>query len=139
MNRFPSPANRNAGQQTARLPWLALATALALIVAGCATEVGQHTFLKQAYPAKPANYPIAVFTNGLPSRPFERVAILDAHCESQGFKTPNLKHDGLPVLIEQARAAGGDAIIDIEEVPLPENEALETKVKQYTGIAIIYK
>src|SRR5437762_3918641 len=50
---------------------------------GCATEVGQHTFLKQPYPAKPKDHPIDVYIQVLPTKPFERVAVLDAHGESQ--------------------------------------------------------
>jgi hypothetical protein len=120
-------------------PRFAAVVAIALLVAGCATEVGQHTFLKQAYPARPADSPVDVYTNGLPTRPFERVAILDVQCESQGYMTPSLQQDGLPVLIKQARAAGCDAVIEIEEVKSPENWTLETKVKHFTGIGIIYK
>lgn len=119
--------------------WFAGAVAIALLVAGCATEVGQHTFLKQSYPAKPENYPVEIYTNGVPSRPFERVAILDVHCESQGFMTPNLQQDGIPVLIKQARAAGCDAVIEIEEAKTPSNWTLETRTKHFTGMAIIYK
>jgi hypothetical protein len=141
MNRslFSSPATTPAGMRTKTLGWLALAVVLALLAAGCATEVGLHTFIKQSYPAKSADYPIEVYTNDPPTKTFERVAILDAHCESQGWMTPNLKSDALPVLIKEARAAGCDAIIEIEEAPVPENWTLETKVKHYTGIGIIYK
>jgi hypothetical protein len=119
--------------------WLAMAFGLALLVAGCATEVGNHTFLKQSYPPKLETFQVEVFTNGLPTRAFERVAILDAHCESQWFATPNLEQDGLPMLIKQARAAGCDAIIEVKETKLAENWTLETKVKQYTAVGIVYK
>lgn len=111
---------------------------LILIIVGCATEVGQHTMLKQGYAPKPANYPIAVFTNSLPTQPYERVSLLDVHCESQGFLVPNLEHDGLPVLMKQARAAGCDAIIEIQERHA-DNWTLETKVKHYTAVGIAYK
>jgi hypothetical protein len=53
--------------------------------------------------------------------------------------TPNLEHDALPALIKQARAAGCDAIIEIAERPPHKNWTLETKVKQYTGVGIVYK
>ena len=111
---------------------------LMLIIVGCATEVGQHTMLKQGYAPKPANYPIEVFTNGVPTRPFDRVAILDVHCESQGFLVPNLEHDGLPVLIKHARASGCDAIIEIQEHHA-DNWTLETKVKHYSAVGVAYK
>jgi hypothetical protein len=111
---------------------------LLLLVAGCATEVGQHTLLKQGYAPKPANYSIEVFTNGLPSRVYERVAILDAHCESQGWMTPNLEHDALPMLIKQARAAGCDAIIEIE-ARKSDNWTLETRTLHFSAVGIAYK
>lgn len=116
-----------------------LACLLSLLLAGCATEVGNFTPLKQGYAAKPAKYPIAVFATGFPQRPFERVAILDVHCESQGYLTPNLKNDGIPELIEQARAAGCDAIIEIREKPAPANWTFETSVKNYTAAGVAYK
>lgn len=111
---------------------------IVLGVAGCATEVGQHTFLTQSRPPKPENHPIDVFTNGVPTRPFDRVAVLDAHCESQGFMTPNLEHDGLPVLIKHARAAGCDAIIEVQERH-GENWTFETKVRHFTAVGVAYK
>jgi hypothetical protein len=113
--------------------------ALVLSIAGCATEVGQHTFLKQSYAPKPPSFQVEIFTNGLPVKPFERVAILDAHCESQGFMTPNLEHDAIPVLIKEARAAGCDAVIEIQEAATSENWTLETKVKHFTGVGVVYK
>jgi hypothetical protein len=115
------------------------AFALAWLVAGCATEVGHHTFLKQTYPAKPENSPIEVFSNGLPRRGFERVAVLDVHCESQGFLTPNLAHDVVPALIKQARAAGCDAIIEIEERKTPANWTFETRTKDFTAMGIVFR
>jgi hypothetical protein len=114
-------------------------TGIVVVLSGCATEVGHHTFLNQSYPAKPAAHPIDIFTNGLPNREFERVAVLDVQCESQGFMTPNLANDGLPVLIKQARAAGCDAIIEIQEAKTPSNWTLETKVKHFTGVGVVYK
>lgn len=111
---------------------------IVLIVAGCATEVGRHTLLKQGYAPKPAGHPIDVFTNGVPARAFERVAIIDAHCESQGWMQPNLEHDGLPVLKKQARAAGCDAIIEIE-ARKPDNWTMETKTIHFTCVGIAYK
>lgn len=111
----------------------------ALLITGCANEVGTFTPLKQGYAPKDRKSPVEVFEQGLPSRPFERVAILDAHCEAQSFMVPNLKHDGLPKLMEQARAAGCDAIIEIQEKQLASNWTLETRVKHYTAVGIAYK
>lgn len=136
------PQNHNArAGALAPVPYLLLGVAaVLLLVAGCATEVGNHTLIgKSYYPAKPKDAPIDVFTNELPSRPFDRVAILDVRCESQGFMTPNLEKDGLPVLKNHARAAGCDAIIEVAERTPQQNWSLETKVKQYTGVGIVYK
>ena len=115
-----------------------IALLVVLLIAGCATEVGQHTFLKQSYPAKPANHPIDVYTNGLPTRPFERVAVLDAHCESQYWATPSVERDAFPELKKQARAAGCDGIIEIEERK-PKNWTLETRTIHVTATGIVYK
>ena len=120
-------------------PWLAITAALALLATGCAMEVGHFTLLKQGYSPKANDFQVEVFTNGSPTRAFERVAILDAHCESQGFLTPNLTEDALPMLIKQARAAGCDAIIEVQEVKMAENWTLETRVKQFTAIGIVFK
>ena len=119
--------------------WFAGTVALGLLVVGCATEVGHHTFLKQTYQAKPENSVIEVFTNGLPTRAFERVAILDVHCESQGFLTPNLAHDAIPALMKQARTAGCDAIIEIEERKTLANWTLETRTRDFTAVGIVFK
>ncbi len=113
--------------------------ALALLIVACATEVGHYTRLGKAYPPKPQNSVVDVFTNGVPSKPFDRVAILDVRCESQGFMTPNLKDDAIPMLIKQARDAGCDGIIEIAERKPQENWTLETKVKNFSAIGIVYK
>ena len=126
-----------AGKNPARFCLVVLCAIIAFLV-GCATEVGNHTLLKQGYAPKPADFPVEVFTNGVPTRPFERVAILDAHCESQGFMVPNLQNDGLPVLIKQARQSGCDAIIEIEE-RRPANWTLETRTLHFTAVGIAYR
>ncbi len=110
-----------------------------LVLAGCATEVAHYTLLGRSFPAKPENAVVEVFTNGVPTKPFDRVAILDVRCESQGFMTPNLQKDGLPMLMKQARAAGCDAIIEIQERAPQANWTLETKVKQFSAVGIAYK
>ena len=116
----------------------AAALGVALLLAGCATEVAQHAFLGQPRPAKPASHLVEVYTNGLPTRPFERVAILDVHCESQVFMQPNLVSDGLPKLIDQARKSGCDAIIEIE-ARKPANWTLETKSIHFTAVGVAFK
>ena len=112
--------------------------AVVLFLAGCATEVGQYTFLGKPYPAKPVTSPIDTYTNGLPTRSFERVAILNAHCESQYWATPSLQTDAIPELKRQARAAGCDAIIEID-VRKPDNWTLETRTIHVTATGVVYK
>jgi hypothetical protein len=113
-----------------------------LLFTGCATPdgVGHHTFLNQPLPAKPKDYPIDVYLQELPTRPFERVATLDAHCESQFFAPPSVEIDAVPELKRQARLAGCDAIIEISETkPAKENWTLETRTLHVTATGIVYK
>jgi uncharacterized protein YbjQ (UPF0145 family) len=53
--------------------------------------------------------------------------------------TPNLEKDALPMLIKQARAAGCDAIIEIELRKPSGNWTLETKTAHYTAVGIVWK
>ena len=108
------------------------------LAAGCATEVGSHTFLGKTYPAKPEGHPIDIYPDMPPERAFERVALLDVHCESQGFMEPNLEQDGVPQLKKEARAAGCDAIIEIKERKL-DNWSLETRTKTFSAVGIVYR
>ncbi len=109
-----------------------------LFVMGCATEVGTYTLVGNRHPAKPKDAPIDVYQNDLPTRPFERVAILDAHCESQYWATPNLKQDAIPELKRQARDAGCDAIIEIS-ARKPDNWTIETRTLHVSAVGIVYK
>lgn len=109
-----------------------------LVLAGCATQVGQYSFLGKPYPAKPASYKVEVYTNGLPTRSFERVALLDAHCESQFWATPSLEADAIPELKRQARIAGCDAIIEVQ-LRKPSNWTLETRTIHVTASGVVYK
>jgi hypothetical protein len=43
------------------------------------------------------------------------------------------------MLIKQARAAGCDSIIEIAERTPQANWTLETKVKLYTAVGVVYK
>ena len=83
--------------------------AAVLSLAGCANSAGQYTLLGPRRPAKPADFPIEIYTNGLPTRAFERMAILDAHCESQYWATPSLGAAAIPELKRQARVSGCEA------------------------------
>ncbi|HXG48018.1 MAG TPA: hypothetical protein VNO52_10370 [Methylomirabilota bacterium] len=116
-----------------------LQAALIVLMAGCATEVAHHTFLNEAYPPKAANHPIDVYTNGLPARPFERVAILDVHCEAQAWMEPTLEHDAIPALKKAARAAGCDAIIEIRDRRMTNNWTFETKARHFSATGVTYK
>ncbi len=108
------------------------------ILAGCASEVGTHTFVHQPRPPRPAGAPVEIFTNGLPARDFERVAILDVQCEAQFFADRSVQN-AFPLFKDEARAAGCDAVIEIQEAKTPRNWTLETKVKHYTGVGVAYK
>lgn len=113
---------------------------VACVLTGCAaSEVGTFTSLGPSRMPKPHDYHVDVFEATLPQRPFERVAILDAHCESQWFATPSLQDDVMPELIRQARAAGCDAIIEIQEKHLESPGNFETGAKHYTAIGVVYK
>ena len=136
-NPEASPEAEKRGGHLSLL-WVVVLFTGASFLAGCATEVGQFTVLKSGYAPKPANHPIDVYTNSLPNRAYERVAILDVHCESQGFMTPNLEHDGLPVLMKQARQAGCDGIIEIE-ARKPANWTLETRSIHFSAVGIAYR
>ena len=139
MKTLPSRPSAAHGSRASlsRVGWLSCLAAV-LFLAGCATEVGQYTLLGKRYAAKPADSTIEVYTNGLPTRPFERVAFLDAHCESQFWDTPGLETDAIPELKRQARAAGCDAIVEIE-VRKPSNWTLETRTIHVTATGIVYR
>lgn len=109
-----------------------------LFVGGCATNVGQHTFIQGTHVAKPSNHPIDVYTNGPPTRPFVRIAYLSAHSESQFWADPSLEHSAIPELQRQARAAGCDAIIEVQ-ARKPGSANMETRAIYVTATGIIYK
>ena len=72
---------------------------------------------------KPASFAVQVFDGASPDRPFERIARLDAHFEKTHFATTF--HDtAIEELKKQARAAGADAIIEIDERRSRLNETL---------------
>jgi hypothetical protein len=111
------------------------ATAVVLVaMAGCASTTGHYDFLDKSYPALPADAPIEAFETGEPSRPYVRVARLDAHLEKTGFAMSSLA-EALPELERQARRAGCDAIIEITE---RRSEILETRVYHVTAVGIRY-
>jgi hypothetical protein len=102
------------------------AIALALIVlcvAACATTQGKFRPLGTTYPPKPASFAVQVFEGTLPDGPFERIARVDAHYEKTFF-APTSRDTAIEELKKQARAAGADAIVDIDERRSRLNETL---------------
>jgi hypothetical protein len=92
----------------------ALAIALmALCVVACATTQGTFRPLGKAYPPKPADFQVQVL-QAPPTQPFERIARLDAHFEKTYFVSTSLDA-AIEELKKQARAAGADAIIEVDE------------------------
>jgi hypothetical protein len=102
------------------------AFALALIVlcvVGCATTQGNFRPVGKTYPPKPASFAVQVFDGALPDRPFERIARVDAHFEKT-FMAYTMHDTAIEELKKQARAAGADAIIEIDERRSRLNETL---------------
>jgi hypothetical protein len=122
---------------TARLVRGSVVAAIAAVVvatAGCASTIGRYEFLDQSYPERPTDAPVETFVTGEPSRPYVRVARLDAHLEKTGFMKSSLA-EALPELKRQARRAGCDAIVEISE---RRSEILETRVYHVTAIGVRY-
>lgn len=111
-----------------------ISLALIATVAACTTTQGSYTPLASGYAARPADHPIEVFRTGQPDRPFIAVAELDVHKEATHFITFGFE-DALPELEAQARQAGGDAIIDIDE---SRSRYLETSIYHISAKAIRY-
>jgi hypothetical protein len=104
------------------------------LTAGCATTQSRHEFLAERYPPRAADSTVEVFRSGLPQVPFKRIARLDVHLEKTGFMTSRFE-DALPELKKQARQAGADAVIEIEE---RRSQVLETMVYHVTAMGARY-
>jgi hypothetical protein len=104
---------------------------MALCVVACATTQGSFRPLGKTYPAKPANFEVQVLTS-TPTQPFERIARLDAHFEKTHFVSTSLD-SAIEELKKQARAAGADAIIEIDE---RRSRLNETMILHVTATAI---
>ena len=126
-------ARAGAGR-AARAGAFAAFAAVLVATAGCTSTIGHYDFLDRSYPARPTDAPVETFTTGEPSRPYIRVARLDAHLEKTGFVESNFA-EALPELKRQARRAGCDAIIEISE---RRGEILETRVFHVTAIGVRY-
>jgi hypothetical protein len=104
---------------------------MGLCVVACATTQGSFRPLGKTYPAKPANFEVQVLKS-TPTQPFERIARLDAHFEKTHFVSTSLD-SAIEELKKQARAAGADAIIDIDE---RRSRLNETMILHVTATAI---
>lgn len=78
---------------------------LVAIVAGCASAKFIPT--GKAYPAKPADCELEVFSSKTPDRPYEEIGII----EGEGSLGMDSLEEVLPKMIEEACLAGGDALI----------------------------
>jgi len=94
--------------------WRASILLIGLLSACASSQVG-YVPIGQAYEARPAHHDITVYLGDeRPQQPYVEVAILDVHMESIGFVTIKLEN-AIEALQNQARAAGGDAIIEVVE------------------------
>jgi len=118
------------GRRASRL----CAALIVLCVVACATTQSKFRWLGSSYPAKPASFAVEVFESAPPTRPFERIARLDAHFEKTGFM-PTARQAGLEELKKQARAAGADGIVEIQEM---HSHVGETRILHMTAIGIRY-
>lgn len=116
---------------------IALAVAFGPVLAGCAQIQGRSQPLDGAIAtaAKPADCSIDVYDASPPTRPFVKVARLDAHMEITHF-LPISKDHLMPELKRQACLSGADAIIDIEE---KRSRYLETNMYHLTATGIVYR
>jgi hypothetical protein len=103
-----------------------------VVLAGCASTQGRFAPLGEPRAAKPADAFVAVFASGVPACGFERVARLDAHLEKTGLM-PSSMEEALVVLRKQARLAGGDGIIELQE---QRSQLLETRIYHVTATAV---
>lgn len=104
---------------------------IALCLVGCATAQSGFRPLGKAYPPKPANFEVQVLQSA-PTQPFERIARLDAHYEKTHFVSTSLD-TAIEELKKQARAAGADAIIEVDE---RRSRLNETMILHVTATAI---
>jgi hypothetical protein len=110
-------------------------TVLALFLTACSTTQTRHRMLvSETYPPKPHGFEVEVFLDGLPQRPFKRIARLDTHLEKTHFVQSSLSN-ALPELKRQARLVGADAVIEIREM---RSSVGETDIFHVTAIAVVY-
>ena len=108
---------------------------VAALVVSCATSQSRYSMLGTAYPTKPGNSEVQIFSGTTrPKGRFIRISRLDVHLEKTFFAGSSLE-DALPELKKQARLSGADAIIEIEERFSMVNE---TRVYHVTATGIRY-
>lgn len=106
---------------------------ITLLLASCATTQSDFVTIGQSYAAKSMDHVIQVFgADEKPSRPFEVVAEVFTTKEATHFITYSME-DALVELRAQAREAGADAIMEIEE---ERSRHLETSKYLASGKAI---
>jgi hypothetical protein len=105
---------------------------MVLLAVSCATSQSRFIRLGQAFPPRPEGSEVQVFRDTAPDRPFVKMARLDVHLEKTFFIKSSLE-DALPALKKQARTAGADAIIEIQE---RFSTVAETKVYHVTAMGI---
>jgi hypothetical protein len=113
-----------------------LAIALLTLLSACASSQSGFTPTSQAAPPRPMDHEIEVFKGeDLPDRKYHVVATLDVHHEATHFIKREFD-DAVEELKQQARGAGGDAIIQIVEA---NSSYLETSIYHVTAKAIRYE
>ncbi len=105
-----------------------------LCFSGCATTQSRLSFLAEHYPPHAADAAVEIFRDGVPNRAFSRIARLDVHLEKTGF-VKSYFEEALPELKKQARQAGADAVIEIQET---RSQILETMVYHVTATGVRY-
>lgn len=83
----------------------AVVIVVAAVVAGCASAKFIPT--REAFPAKPENCAMEVFTSRTPDRPYMEIGII----EGEGMLGKESLEDVLPEMMKEACLAGGDALI----------------------------
>ena len=112
-----------------------LITLFMITLTGCSYQ-NRYTMLDEQHNPKPSNCHIEIFTNGQPSRHFERISRLDVDIERTYYIKSQLDH-ALPELRKEGCASGADAVIDVQERSSSFNLA-ETNAYRVTGTGVRY-
>lgn len=107
---------------------------IALVAVSCSTTQSRYVMLGESYPPRPESYEVEVFQGDQPTRPYVKISRLDVHMEKTHFISSSL-NTALPLLKQQARLSGADAIIDIREL---HSSTAETKIYHVIATGIRY-